>query len=376
MKMGPLHGLKIVEIAGIGPTQFCGMLLADLGAEIIRIERPVDDDPVARIPPEFNLMNRSRPTITADLKSESGRALVLRLCEDAVALFEGFRPGVMERLGLGPEDCMARNPGLVFGRMTGWGQQGPLAKTAGHDANYIALSGALAAIGEKDGDPVYPLNLVGDFGGGGAYLALGLLAGILEASRSGNGQVVDAAMVDGASSLMTVFHGLAAAGLWREERGSNVLDGGAPFARPYRTADGKYIVIQPLENRFYRELLRLLGIHDLDPRSQHDPARWPAVHTRLEQAFLARTREEWCELLEGSDACFAPVLTMSEAAQHPHIRARKTLVELNGITQPAPAPRFSRTPGQVQQAAGGPEQAGPVLDKWGLSEKEIEALGL
>lgn len=369
--MGPLTGFKIIEIAGIGPGQFCGMLLADMGAQIIRLERPPSDDPVVQLPPRYNLMNRSRPSIGTDLKSEKGRKLVLRLCADADALFEGFRPGVMERLGLGPEECMVCNAKLVYGRMTGWGQDGPLASAAGHDANYIALSGALASIGEKGGAPVYPLNLVGDFGGGGAYLALGLLAAILEASRSGRGQVVDAAMVDGAASLMTVFHGLQAAGLWREERGSNILDGGAPFARPYRTSDGEYIVIQPLENRFFRELLSLMEIDDLDPARQGDPGYWPVIRSRLEAAFEARTRDEWCELLEGSDACFAPVLGLSEAAKHSHNAARGNHVEVDGILQPAPAPRFSRTPTAIAQAARELEEAAPVLQNWGLSDDEI-----
>lgn len=372
--MGPLKGFKIIEIAGIGPTQLCGMLLADMGADIIRIERPVVDDLGVLMPPECDLMNRSRPTIAVDLKKQEGSDLLLRLCQKADALFEGFRPRVMERLGLGPEDCLARNPKLVYGRMTGWGQEGPLAEAAGHDANYIALAGALGCIGEKGGDPVYPLNLIGDFGGGGLYLAMGLLAALLETSKSGKGQVVDAAMVDGVGSLMTMFYGLMAARLWREERGSNILDGGAPFARPYRTRDGRHIVVQPIENRFYRDLLEALGIDDIDASSQYDPGNWPEVRARLEAVFMTRTRDEWCDLLEGTDVCFAPVLTITEAPEHPHNRARGTHVELGGIVQPAPAPRFSRTVSEIRSAAGGREPAGPVLERWGLSQEEIGRL--
>ena len=273
--MGPLKGYKIIEIAGIGPGQFCGMLLADMGAELIRLERPVIGDLGMAMPARLNLMNRSRPAISVDLKTEKGIELVLSLCEEADAIFEGYRPGVMERLGLGPEECMARNPRLVYGRMTGWGQDGPLADTAGHDPNYIGLAGTLACIGEKGGDPVYPMNLIGDFGGGGAYLAIGLLAAMLESSNSGKGQVVDAAMVDGVSSMMTFIYGLKAGGMWREERGSNVVDGGAPFTRTYRTSDNKHIVVAPVENRFFRALLDELGIDDLDANRQNDPAYWP-----------------------------------------------------------------------------------------------------
>jgi len=372
--MGPLTGFKIIEIAGIGPSQFCGMLLAEMGVEIIRLERPATGDLGVGMPARFNLMNRSRPTIPADLKTEQGRKLVLSLCDDADALFEGFRPGVMERLGLGPDECMSRNPELVYGRMTGWGQDGPLAEAAGHDANYIALSGALASIGERGGDPVYPLNLVGDFGGGGVYLAMGLLAAMLESSKSGKGQVVDAAMVDGAASLMTMFYGLLAGDMWRDERGSNILDGGAPFARPYRTLDGKHIVVSPLENRFFREMLNIMEIEDIDASRQNEPGYWPEIETRLKSVFQTRTRDEWCALLEGSDACFAPVLKMSEAADHRHNMARNTLVSVDGILQPAPAPRFSRTVSEIHGAAAGVQPAAPVLKRWGLSDEEIDEL--
>jgi alpha-methylacyl-CoA racemase len=370
--MGPLQGLRIIEIAGIGPTQFCGMLLGDLGADVLRIEREAAGDPGIAIPPEFNLMNRSRSVITADLKSDRGRAMVLRLVEEADALFEGFRPGVMERLGLGPDDCLARNPKLVYGRMTGWGQEGPLAQAAGHDANYIALAGVLGAIGERGGDPVYPLILAGDLGGGGLYLALGLLAALLETSRSGRGQVVDAAIVDGAANLMTLFHGLLAAGLWRDRRGSNVLDGGAPFARSYRTRDGKHVVIQPLENRFFRQLLERMDIGDIDADRQYDPSYWPEIEKRLAEVFASRSREEWCELLEGRDVCFAPVLSLTEVAEHPHLAARKTHREVDGIMQPGPAPRFSRTEAEIGCSPANPLDPEPLLKRWGFSGPEID----
>lgn len=372
--MGPLKGFKIIEIAGIGPGQFCGMLLADMGAEIIRLERSDVGDQALNMPAKFNLMNRSRPTIAIDLKSENGKELILRLCEGADALFEGFRPGVMERLGLGPAVCMERNLRLVYGRITGWGQDGPWAESAGHDPNYIALAGALACIGEKGGDPVYPLNLIGDFGGGGAYLAMGILAALLETTRTGRGQVVDAAMVDGVSSMTTFLYGLQAGGLWREQRGSNILDGGAPFVRTYRTRDDKHVVIAPIENRFFCELLSRLGIENIDPARQLDRSYWPEMEKKLSAVFRTRTRREWNELLSDTDACYAPVLEISEVADHPHNRARKTHVEIDGIEQPAPAPRFSRTPSGIQCPPMGHQPAKPVLQRWGLSDEEIEGL--
>ena len=367
--MGPLQGYRIVEIAGIGPTQFCGMLLADMGAQLIRIDRREDADVGVAIPSRYNLMNRSRPAIRVDLKDPQGAALVRRLCRRADALFEGFRPGVMERLGLGPEDCMAVNERLVYGRMTGWGQDGPLADNVGHDGNYTAISGALSAIGTAAGPPSIPLNLVADFGGGGAYLAIGLLAALLEAARSGRGQVVDAAMVDGAASLMTLFYGLHAGGLWRDERASNLLDGGAPFYRAYRTADNEYVIVCAIERRFFRTLLERLGIDDVDAGDQHDRARWPRQIERFEAVFATRTRDEWCELLEDTDACFAPVLSLSEAPQHAHNRARNTFVEIDGVLQPAPAPRFSRTPSRAEPARTDVD-VGEALRAWGLDEPD------
>ena len=373
--MGPLSGFRMIEIAGIGPGQFCGMLLADMGAQLIRIGRTAAADPGIGMPSKYNLMNRSRPAIGVDLKSQSGVDLVLRLCENADALFEGFRPGVMERLGLGPGDCMARNERLVYGRMTGWGQTGPLAGAVGHDGNYAALTGVIAAIGEKDGPPSIPLNLTADFGGGGAYLAIGILAALLEASRSGKGQVVDAAMVDGAASLMTMFYGLHAAGFWRDQRGSNILDGAAPFYRAYRTSDDTYVIVCAIERRFFKALIELLAIHDIDLAEQHEQSKWPAQIERFEAVFASKTRDEWCELLEGTNACFAPVLSLAEAPKHPHNEARKTFVTVDGILQPAAAPRFSRTKSEIQNAPGeaGENDRKALLD-WGLSELEVNDL--
>lgn len=373
--MGPLTGFRMIEIAGIGPGQFCGMLLADMGAQLIRIDRTAATDLGIGMPSKYNLMNRSRPAIGVDLKSQSGVDLVLRLCENADALFEGFRPGVMERLGLGPDDCMARNERLVYGRMTGWGQTGPLAGAVGHDGNYAALTGVIAAIGEKDGPPSIPLNLTADFGGGGAYLAIGILAALLEASRSGKGQVVDAAMVDGAASLMTMFYGLHAAGFWRDQRGSNILDGAAPFYRAYRTSDDTYVIVCAIERRFFKALIELLAIDDIDLAEQHEQSKWPAQIERFEAVFASKTRDEWCELLEGTNACFAPVLSLAEAPKHPHNEARKTFVTVDGILQPAAAPRFSRTKSEIQNAPGeaGENDRKALLD-WGLSELEVNDL--
>jgi alpha-methylacyl-CoA racemase len=373
--MGPLQGRRIVEIAGIGPGQFCGMLLADMGAQVLRIVRADGHDFAATMPDRFNLMNRSRPAVVVDLKRPEGAEFVLGLCRQADALFEGFRPGVMERLGLGPDACMARNPGMVYGRMTGWGQDGPLAAAAGHDTNYIALSGVLASIGEAGGAPVLPLNLVADFGGGGLYLALGLLAAMLETASSGRGQVVDAAMVDGSASMMTMFHGLMAAGLWRDRRGSNLLDGAAPFMRTYATRDGHYVAVAALERRFYRNLLEGMELLDLDPDRQMQIERWPQFTRRFEETFRTRTRDEWCAILDGRDACFSPVLTLTEAPRHPHNQARGTYVAVDGIVQPAPAPRFSRTPAAISAPPAEPgRDAEAALAGWGVSPEEVQRL--
>jgi len=373
--VGPLQGIRIIEIAGIGPGQFCGMLLADMGAKLIRIDRIGDADIDVPLPERYNLMNRSRPAIAVDLKHEDGVKLVLDFCERADGLFEGFRPGVMERLGLGPAECMARNKRLVYGRMTGWGQTGPLSSAAGHDGNYAGLSGAISAIGEHSGPPVIPLNLVADFGGGGAYLALGMLAALLEAGRSGEGQIVDAAMVDGAASLMTLFYGLKAGGLWRDDRGRNFLDGAAPFYRPYATRDGKYVIVCAIERHFFRNLLETLSIEDIDPADQFDDSNWHDHIACLQKTFLQKTRDEWCDIFEDVDACVSPVLSLAESPQHPHNMARETFVKVDGITQPAPAPRFSRTPSEISAPPGAaPDTTGDALTMWGIMESEQRRL--
>lgn len=370
--MGPLAGIRIIELAGIGPTQFCGMLLADMGATVLRIARPPTADDGITLPPQFNLMNRSRSTISVDLRTPAGRTLLLTLCKSADALFEGYRPGVMESLYAGPTECMAVNGRLVYGRMTGWGQQGPLSASAGHDANYLALSGALATIGPADAAPVLPLNLVADFGGGGAYLAIGLLAAILEASRSGEGQIVDAAMTDGTASLMTLFYGLHAAGMWQDKRGINLLDGGAPFYRTYKTADARYVVVCALEPKFFRELLALTAIEDITTADQFSKSDWPRQHDIFAAVFRGKTCAQWCERFTGSDGCLSPVLSLSEAPQHAHNRTRETFVEIDGIVQPAPAPRFSRSASTISKAASAPDPSPhAALRDWGLSEDDI-----
>ena len=373
---GPLTGYKIIEIAGVGPTQLTGMLLADMGAEIVRVVRLSQVELGVFMPEKYKLMNRSRRSIAIDLKKSQGRDVVLELCAGADALFEGFRPGVMERLGLGPDECMQHNGKLVYGRMTGWGQEGPLAETAGHDPNYIGIAGVLGCIGKKDEAPAYPLNLIGDFGGGALYLAMGLLAAMLEAAKSGKGQVVDAAMVDGAASMMTAFYGLLAAGLWKEQRSSNILDGGAHFVNTYRTKDDQYVVVAPIEGRFYSELLDRLEISDPElSAQQHNQDRWPEFAEKLQEIFLTKTRDEWCEIFAGSDACFAPVLSLTEATEHPHAQARNAYASIDGVIQPAPAPRFSRTPAEIQSPPPEPGQhTGEVLLEWGFSEERINEL--
>ena len=345
---GPLSGIRVVELGGIGPGPMAGMLLSDMGAEVIRVERLEATDLGIPHGRRFEVMLRGRQSIAVDLKSEQGREIVLSLIETADALIEGFRPGVTEKMGLGPDDCWEHNPRLVYGRMTGFGQDGPLAGAAGHDINYIALAGVLGAIGGKE--PVPPLNLVGDFGGGGLYLAMGVCAALVEAQKSGLGQVVDAAMVDGAASLMASIYGLRAAGLWADERGVNLLDGGAPFYDTYECADGEWISIGPLEQRFYDLTVELLELDQDNLPDRRSPAEWPQLRGVLADAFRAKTRDEWVEILEGTDVCFAPVLTMAEAPQPPHTQSRHTFGEVDGIIQPAPAPRFSRTPGAIQGA--------------------------
>ncbi|MFJ4292249.1 CaiB/BaiF CoA transferase family protein [Cupriavidus sp. NPDC089707] len=343
-KKGPLAGIRIVELAGIGPGPLACMMLADMGAEVLRIERPGETDLGVKRARRYDLMLRGRKSILLDLKDPQAVAAVLDLVASADALIEGFRPGVTERLGLGPEACLARNPRLVYGRITGWGQTGPLAHAAGHDVNYIALTGALNAIGQRGGPPAIPPAYLGDFAGGGMFLVAGVLAALVEAGKSGKGQVVDAAIVDGAATLGSVFFGLLAAGQLNAERGTNVLDSGAHYYNVYQCQDGGWISVGPFEGRFYRDLLARLGIDPASLGEQLDPANWEAGKARLAEVFRLRTRDEWCALLEGTDACFAPVLGYAEAPTHAHLKARETFVEIGGVVQPAPAPRFSRTP--------------------------------
>ncbi len=373
--MGPLSGYKIIEMAGIGPAPMCAMLLADMGADVLLIDRTTGSDLGIPLNAKYDLLKRGRRSVALDLKRPEAVAAVLRLVAKADALIEGFRPGVMERLALGPDICLQRNPRLVYGRMTGWGQEGPLAQAAGHDINYIALAGVLHAIGRKGEAPVPPLNLVGDFGGGALYLALGVVAALLETQKSGRGQVVDAAMIDGAASLMTLMYGLHAAGKWVEQRGANMLDSGAHYYDTYETSDGKYVAVGSIEAKFYRELMRLSGLEGEKLPAQNDASSWPTMKQRLAAIFRTRTRDEWCKIMEGSEVCFAPVLSMSEAAAHPHNRRRGTLVEVYGVTQPAPAPRFSRTPGAIQRPPSAPgADTESALREWGFSAEEIERL--
>ena len=368
--MGPLAGFRIIELAGIGPGPFCGMMLSDMGAEVIRVDRIAGEPRRPR-----DILARNRRSIAIDLKKPEGVELVLRLCEQCNALFEGFRPGVTERMGLGPEDCMARNPKLVYGRMTGWGQEGPLAQAAGHDINYIALAGALHAIGRKGERPVPPLNLIGDFGGGGMLLAYGLVCGLLEAERSGKGQVVDAAMVDGTAALMAMFFSMGASGGFNDERGTNMLDSGAHFYDTYETKDGKFVCVGSIEPQFYALLVEKGGLDSDHFGDQMDRSRWPEYKQELEQVFRTKTRDEWCEIMEGSDVCFAPVLSIFEAPQHPHNQYRSTFVEIDGVVQPAPAPRFSRTVAQLRGSAKSPgADTTEILSELGCSEDEIARL--
>ncbi|MDZ4375981.1 MAG: CaiB/BaiF CoA-transferase family protein [Phenylobacterium sp.] len=369
MGQGPLSGLKIVEFAGIGPGPFCGMLLSDLGADVVRIDRKGQ----GRGAPS-DVTSRGRRSVALDLKKPEAVETCLKLMEAADGIIEGFRPGVMERLGLGPDVALKRNPKLVYGRMTGWGQTGPYAQAAGHDMNYIAITGALHAIGTED-KPIPPLNLVGDFGGGALYLAFGLMAGIIQARESGKGQVVDCAMSDGAASLMAMFYGFKGAGGWKEERRSNLLDGGAHFYDTYQCSDGKWVSIGSIEPQFYALLLEKTGINDPDFQRQHDRAMWPELREKLARVIAQKTQAEWTDLMGGTDVCFAPILDLDEAPKHPHNVARQTFVEVAGVMQPAPAPRFSATPGAIQgppPAIGAHDQE--ALSDWGFSEADIGAL--
>ena len=374
---GPLTGHRIIEIAGIGPGPFAAMMLADMGAEVIRVERAQAVRGPAPDTAHYDVMLRGRRNIAIDLKHPDGVATLLDLVAGADALIEGFRPGVMERLGVGPDVCLARNPKLVFGRMTGWGQEGPYSLAAGHDINYIALAGALAHFGRAGEAPVPPLNMVGDFGGGGMFLAYGVVCALLEASKSGTGQVVDTAMVDGAAVLMSMFWAMKGVGMFDENaRGTNLLDTGAHFYVVYRCADGQYVSLGSIEPQFYAELMRITGLEgDPEFARQMDKDLWPHLKARLHQVFETKTRAEWCELMEGTDVCFAPVLTMSEAAAHPHNVERGTFIEVGGARQPAPAPRFSRT---VPEVISSPAHAGQhtraVLADWGVAPDRIEAL--
>lgn len=356
---GPLAGLRVVELAAIGPVPFVAMLLSDMGADVVRVVRPGTPE----LKP-YDIVERGRRVVELDLKSGSGTTALLGLIEHAEVLLEGYRPGVMERLGLGPDVALARNPRLVYGRMTGWGQSGPLAHAAGHDIDYIALAGALHTIGERDRAPVPPLNLLGDFGGGGMYLVTGVLAAVLEARRSGRGQVVDCAMVDGVASLMSFIYAALARGEWRDERQSNLLDGGAPFYATYRCADGEYIAVGALEPQFHAELIERLGLDAAAFKERDDPASWLRLRRVLEDAFARRTRAEWCEILEGSDACFAPVLDFTEAGAHPHLAARGTIATLDGVACPAPAPRFSQTPGKLRSVSAEIHDPGAIAAQW------------
>ena len=370
MGSGPLSGVKVLEFAGIGPGPFCGMLLADMGAEVIRIDRKG-----GRGGSKFDVSSRGKKSIALDLKKPEAIETCLKLIEGADILQEGFRPGVMERLGLGPDVALARNPKLVYGRMTGWGQTGMLAQAAGHDINYISLTGALHAIGRKGEKPVPPLNLVGDFGGGALYLAMGMLAALVEAQRSGKGQVVDTAMTDGATSLMTMFYGFTASGMWKDDRSSNMLDGGAHFYDTYETKDGKYISIGSIEPQFYAILREKAGLAEDIWNHQMDQSKWPEMKDKITAVFKTKTRDEWCAIMENTDICFAPVLTIAEAKDHQHNKDRQTIVEIDGVAQPNVAPRFSRTESKIN----GPipnvgQQNDEILKSFGFSDAAIDGL--
>ena len=366
--MGPLQGIKVLEVEAIGPVPWCGMMLSDLGADVLRIDRPAPPQGLRQIPDRFQFAKRGRRAIVADLKDAEGVASVKQLVAKADVLIEGMRPGVMERLGLGPDICLGINRRLIYGRMTGWGQTGPLANTAGHDINYIALTGALHAIGGPGGPPVPPLNLLGDYGGGGMLLALGICAALVSAGTTGLGQVVDAAMTDGITSLMTPLFGQLAAGQWRDERGANTLDGAAPWYGVYKTSDQKFIAVGAVEPQFYSALVRGLGIDEKELAPRGERERWPQTRKRFEEIFESRTRAQWVEAFDGTDACVTPVLSLTEAAQHPHRQARSGFLTVDGMLHPAPAPRFSHTPGSIrgpacERGAGGSE----ALRDWGIS---------
>lgn len=371
--MGPLQGFTIIELAGIGPGPMAGMMFADMGAEVIRVERTTKLDAMQLKDPS----HRGKKSIVLNLKAPEGREALLKLLEKADAMIEGYRPGVTEKMGLGPDDCFARNPKLIYGRMTGWGQDGPMAQAAGHDINYISLCGALFATGKQGEKPIPPLNLVGDMGGGGMLLVVGVLAALLEAQKTGKGQVVDAAMLDGAAQLMWMFHGFHALGAWNDkERGVNILDGGAHFYDTYETSDGKYVSLGSIEPQFYAQLIDLAGLDVERFAPQMDQRLWPELKQELAQVFKTKTQQQWCDIMEGTDVCFAPILSMTEAPNHPHNVERNTYIEVDGFMQPAPAPRFSRTPSEVlhgQRQSTGEDGEG-VLAKAGFTEDEITSL--
>ena len=373
--MGPLAGVTVLEIAGIGPGPFAAMMLADMGADVIRIDRAGNVMGGDAESPPADILARGRRSVGVDLKSPEGVETVLRMVESADIIMEGFRPGVAERLGIGPDECLARNPKIVYGRMTGWGQEGPYASAAGHDINYIALSGALDPIGRRGEAPVPPLNLVGDFGGGGMFLAFGLVCGVLESRASGQGQVVDTAMVDGSAVLMAMMHAFRAMGIWEDERGANMLDTGAHFYDVYETSDGKYVSIGSIEPQFYAQLLELTGLDAADLGPQMDRSQWPAMKEKVAAVFRTKTRDEWCEIMEHTDVCFAPVLSMTEAPEHPHMAERGTFVERHGVLQPAPAPRFSRTaPTLDRPPAHAGQHSDEILAEFGFTADEVTAL--
>ncbi len=370
---GPLKGVKVLELAGIGPGPFCGMMLADMGADILRVDRLHGSDLGLPVDAKFDVMSRGRRSIALDLKQAEAIEIVLDLVAKADVLIEGFRPGVTERLGLGPDACLARNPRLIYGRITGWGQHGPLAHAAGHDINYIAVSGALHAVGRKGEAPLAPLNLVGDFGGGGMYLAFGIACALHEAHSSGKGQVIDAAMTDGAASLMAMFYGRLSSGHWTDQRGTNEVDTGSPWYEVYETADNQHVAIGSIESRFFKELISKLGLEQSNLPDQYDRNGWPQLRAILSATFKLKTRDQWCRELEGTDVCFAPVLSLTEAPEHPHNKARAAFIDVDGVIQPAPAPRFSRTPGAVIRGVPESGQAGAqALADWGFSAAEIE----
>lgn len=371
---GALDGLRVIEIAGLGPTPSCGMLLADMGAEVLRIDRIEKSDLGIEIPTRFNLRDRNKKSVAIDLKAPDGISILRNLIAQADVLIEGFRPGVAERLGFGPDDCIKIRPNLVYARATGWGQIGPLSQSAGHDINYIAITGALDLIGEKDRDPVVPLNLLGDYAGGAAYLAFGIMCGVFEARKSGKGQVVDGAIVDGVTGLLTMFHAMRQSGELQPNRGSNVLDGGAPFYSTYRTKDAKYVAIGALEGKFYAALIRGLGLDLTQLPDRNERANWPKLREIMSGIFNQKTREEWVEVFQDiPDACFSPVLSLVEAGHHPQNKARKAFQEFDGLVHPAPAPRLSRTPGSIDSPPPRiGEHTATALKEWGIGESAIE----